>query len=138
MMNQEQATAVLAYINQADPLVQTNDVASEIWWEALKNHEVDQAIWCAKNYYATATPGWNGRVEPLTPAMLRAKILEKKEQAESKRRALEPNRNQPPEKIFRSRDPEKWDKLVALGAQQFREDHGCNDEPETTRGVAPF
>lgn len=148
-MNPEQAAAVLTYINQIDPLVQINGVNADVWWEALQRYSHEQALWCAKHYYANTKPAWNGKVPPLTPAMLKASINEQQERAENKRRSLEPplNKAATPEH-FRSRNPGKYDQLFAqAGLDHIRdlEARGIQLHPwqqnrtsESTRGVAPF
>ncbi len=155
MMTTEQAVAILTYANQIDPFVQINDINAEVWWEALKNRTYDQAMWCIKDYYANTKPGWNGKVEPITPAALRARIVEKSQQADAKRRALEPPQSSVPHpNNFRSRKPGEYDRLfkqaglkhiadlkargIPLHEWQLNRTGTSEEVSTTTRGVAPF
>lgn len=120
-MNPDEAAALLTYTNQADPLVSLNDANADIWWEALKRHDFDKAKWCIKDYYANTAPARDGRIPPITPSVLRHRIGDKTAIVESKHRALEPPKNKTPSPVtFRSKDPERWDALVAQGAAEYK------------------
>lgn len=121
-MTPEEAATVLTYINQADPLVPLNDTTSDVWWEAIKRFEFDQAIWCIKDYYANTKPDWSGKIQPLAPAVLRSRISDAQERATAKRRALEPPAKHTSPGSFRARNPEQWDALVIKGRDARRVD----------------
>lgn len=119
-MNPTEAATVLTYINQADPLVPLNDTTSDIWWEAIKRYEVEQAVWCINDYYANTKPGWDGKIPPLTPAVLRSRMSDALERATAKRRALEPPPKHTNPESFRARNPEKFDSLMVKGRDERR------------------
>lgn len=121
-MTPEEAATVLVYVNQLDPLVPLNDSTSDVWWEAINRFEINQAIWCIKNYYATTKPDWSGKIIPLSPAILRSRISDEQERANAKRRALEPPPKHTNPDSYRSQNPTKFAELMQKGRDDRRAD----------------
>lgn len=119
-MTPEQCAGILIYANQIDPLVASNDTASEVWWEALARYDFEKAKWCVKDYYANTMPGRDGRVQPLTPALLRHRIGDKDHLVVAQQRALEPPARHTSPMSYRERFPEEFDQLVQKGQDDYR------------------
>lgn len=112
----------MTYANQLDPRIQLNDPTLDVWLTAMQRVTAEEARWGIKDYYANANPNDNRGVPPLQPATLRHRVAQERERAGAKRRSLEaapPARNP---NSYRSADPERWDRLVQQGRDQYRAD----------------
>lgn len=122
-MEELKVAEALTYLNQLDSRIDLNDTASDMWFYAIGHMDFQKVIWIIRDYYANAKPGFSGGVPPLTPGMLKSRMNEMEDRAESKQRALEPPKNKAPHPIsFRKRDPERWDRLVEQGRQEHLAD----------------
>lgn len=118
-MNPTEAATALAYANQADKRVETNDAVMDAWEIGLATVTFDEAIWGIKNYAATALSNSGWPTPAITPGVLRKIVLTERDRAASTRRALDPPVRHTSPNSYRSRDPEAWGRLVAQG----KEDH---------------
>lgn len=122
-MEELKVAEALTYLNQLDNRIDLNDTASDMWFYAIGHMDFQKVIWIIRDYYANAKPGFSGGVPPLTPGMLKSRMNEMEDRAESKQRALEPPKNKAPHPIsFRKRDPERWDRLMDQGRQEHLAD----------------
>lgn len=119
-MTPDEAGALLVFANQIDPLVSVNDANAEVWWSALSRQEYAKAKWCITDYYANTAPGRDGRIPALTPGVLRHRIGDKAQIVMSQQRALDPPKPVRNPNGYRASDPERWDRLVQQGRDQYR------------------
>lgn len=87
-MKSEECMALITYINQIDARVQLNEPTFDVWWMAMERHSFEQAKWCVKVYYATTNPNSDRGLPALSASMLRYRVSEQRERAESKRSAI--------------------------------------------------
>lgn len=87
-MKSEECMALLTYTNQIDARVQLNEATFDVWWMAMQRHSFEQAKWCVKVYYATTNPNSDRGLPALSASMLRYRVSEQRDRAESKRSAI--------------------------------------------------
>ncbi|MFE4229158.1 hypothetical protein ACFRJ8_14865 [Arthrobacter sp. NPDC056886] len=126
-MQVQEVISMLRWINEGDPRVQFNDSAVEFWHYSLRT--VDAAV--AKQ--AVLEHVRQHEAIAVTPAAIAKRAGNIKSSRDAGQRAIEanPKQSRVHPMSWRSRNPEEWDRLVAIGAADRRRELGL---PE--RGAA--
>lgn len=121
-MTPEETAILMTYANQIDARVQLTDASVDVWHAALTRIEFEAGRWGIQDYYANANPNDSRGLPSLLPATLRHRVNAERDRRiamQSAKRALPPARST---HSWRSRNPEKWDHLVAKGRDEHRAD----------------
>lgn len=116
-MDHKQTIAMLTWINQVDPRVMLNEAAVDVWAYAMRNVPADVAKQACLEHYKmhediAATPGGISK---------RSVNIKNSREAKQKALAASPRPPRDPNS-WRSRNPEKWDRLAEEGRQARRAD----------------
>lgn len=120
-MNAEETVALLTWVNQYDPRVQLNAPARDIWAYSLAPFTVEEARQSIMDHYRL-----NDSIM-VTPGAIRKRaddhraVTEGRESATTTPRALEASDGQI-QRSWRQRNPEEWDRLMAQGREERRQD----------------
>lgn len=116
-MNLTETNAFLTWVSQYDARVNNTPAAVEIWQSALIFATVAEAKQAAEEHYRA------NEAAPASPGGIRKRCMTIQATNEAKQRAITatPTRATNPNS-YRSRNPELWDHLAALGAEARRED----------------
>ncbi|MGO1320809.1 MAG: hypothetical protein ACTMIK_11235 [Galactobacter sp.] len=91
-MTPEHIAAALTWANQNDPLItiDDNDVRFAQWENGLSHVDAtaEQAAAAITAYYANTPPGRDGRVPSITPQVLRSRVQQARETAQTRRAAM--------------------------------------------------
>jgi len=117
-MDHKQTIAMLTWINQVDPRVMLNEAAAETWAYAMRNTPADVAKQAVLEHYKAnesiaASPGAISK---------RSANIRTSREAGERAIALEPARPVAHPMSWRARNPEEWDRLMAVGAEERRRD----------------
>jgi len=118
-MDHKQTIAMLTWVNQVDPRVMLNEANVEVWAYAMRNTPADVAKQAVLEHYKAnesiaASPGAiskrSANIKTSREAGERAMSIE----------AAVPEVTTP--MYWRQRNPEEWDRLMAVGAEERRRD----------------
>jgi hypothetical protein len=117
-MDHKQTIAMLTWINQVDPRVMLNEAAAETWAYAMRNTPADVAKQAVLEHYKAnesiaASPGAISK---------RSANIRTSREAGERAIALEPSKPVAHPMSWRARNPEEWDRLMAVGAEERRMD----------------
>jgi hypothetical protein len=132
----EDVVGCVTYLNQIDPRIQLNDSTTDLWFYAIESLQVDQVRWVIRDYYATSNPNQSGGVQPITPATLKHRLASMRERAAARSRANEVAKALEAGPVvrnpmsYRQRNPEEFERLMALGRDEHRADL-------KSRGITP-
>lgn len=116
-MDHKQTIAMLTWINQVDPRVMLNEASAETWAYAMRNIPSDIAKQAVLEHYKAHES------IAASPGAISKRAGNIRTSAEAKVQALEPPA--PPYKnpmSWRQRNPEEWDRLMAQGREERRQD----------------
>jgi len=117
-MDHKQTIAMLTWINQVDPRVMLNEAAAETWAYAMRTTPADVAKQAVLEHYKAnesiaASPGAISK---------RSANIRTSREAGERAIALEPSKPVAHPMSWRARNPEEWDRLMAVGAEERRRD----------------
>lgn len=136
-MTPEELRAAITYANGIDPRVQMTGPNAELWGRAVGMYQAIEVKAAILVYYERPQPP-NRERAPIDAASIRKIIQEETVRAEAQQRALEPPKNKAPHpKSFRERNPEEWDRLFQLGADQRRADLASRGIHLPAKGATP-
>ena len=117
-MDHKQTIAMLTWINQVDPRVMLNEAAAETWAYAMRTTPADVAKQAVLEHYKANE---NIAASPGAISKRSANIRTSREAGE-RAIALEPSKPIAHPMSWRARNPEEWDRLMAVGAEERRRD----------------
>jgi len=119
-----ETTRLVIWVNQFDPFVQANDAAADIWQHSMGPISYTEAEEAVVQHYR-ANPGQQAQ-----PGWILKRALNNRASREAGNRAIEaPKTRREIEAddgkmmlTWRKRNPEEWDRLMAVGAEERRRD----------------
>jgi len=123
-MDLMETTRLVIWVNQFDPFVQANDAAADIWQHSMGPIRYTEAEEAVVQHYR-ANPGQQAQ-----PGGILKRALNNRASREAGNRAIEaPKTRREIESddgkmmlTWRKRNPEEWDRLMAVGAEERRMD----------------
>jgi hypothetical protein len=123
-MDLMETTKLVIWVNQFDPFVQANDAAADIWQHSMAPISYSEAEEAVVQHYR-ANPGQQAQ-----PGGILKRALNNRASRDAGNRAIEaPQTRRELEAAdgklmltWRKRNPEEWDRLVAVGAEERRRD----------------
>jgi len=123
-MDLMETTRLVIWVNQFDPFVQANDAAADIWQHSMGPISYTEAEEAVVQHYR-ANPGQQAQ-----PGGILKRALNNRASREAGNRAIEAPRTRREIEAddgkmmltWRKRNPEEWDRLMAVGAEERRRD----------------
>jgi hypothetical protein len=117
-MDHKQTIAMLTWVNQVDPRVMLNEANVEVWAYSMRTIPADVAKQAVLEHYKAnesiaASPGAISK---------RSANIKTSREAGERAIALEPAKPVAHPMSWRARNPEEWDRLMAVGAEERRRD----------------
>lgn len=138
-MSPDEMRACITYANGIDPRVQMTAPNAQLWGRVLADKQAIEVTTATLVYYERPHPGGRER-PPIDPAAIKKIIYEETNRqtaVSTAKAALPPARNP---NSYRSSDPERWDRMVARGREQYRSDlrnRGITPHHETCPSCRP-
>jgi hypothetical protein len=151
-MTPEQATTALTLATQYDRGVKYTKPLADLWFKRLHPWPYEAVEWCIQHYYSSPIyQNPDGTLHPLSLGVLARMLQQGQETTEAQesrdlalersqidRAEIEAGRSTRSANSWRSRNPSRWDELMAAGAEHRRNmiaEHG--DADPLVHGILP-
>lgn len=113
-MNIPDTIGFLTWLSQTDSRVQVTDANVQVWTNALMDIPAAAAKTAALDHYKTQES-----IMP-TPAVIRKHAFAERDRARAKQSALTAGPVVSSPNSYKSRDPDRWQQLMAQGAEEHK------------------